>query len=276
MASTDIAFSSPGVPRVAGQRRRPRRFTLIELLVVVSIIAILAAMLLPALTKARSKARAAVCMNTLKQLGLGIAMYAEDHDSFYPAADNRLSGVACRGGANQCIQPACPWIETGGPLPGSHSGMRWWCNKMYEYIGYDDGFICSNPTALSDRDCEHRYLGCPVGYLVRTTYGMNKFREGTGAIPNKLSEFDGPDGKVMLGHTIAQEVDALIAKPTDARYLASPPIERFWKAYDSGAGGDCAGNTWSLGRNNFLMADMHVEMFDWFYARQHADGLFDR
>ena len=68
--------------------KRQKGFTLIELLVVVAIIAILAGMLLPVLSKAREKARRSNCQGNLKQIGLALIMYAGDYNGNLPAAGN--------------------------------------------------------------------------------------------------------------------------------------------------------------------------------------------
>ena len=99
---------------------RRNRFTLIELLVVIAIIAILAAMLLPALAKAREKARQSSCVNNVKQLSLGAMMYVDDNNEFFMP---RFQPIA--------IYPEPAGSVRWSPFPGAKGLLDVYINNSY-------------------------------------------------------------------------------------------------------------------------------------------------
>ncbi len=78
-------FTLVELPAVS--KRKSLAFTLVELLVVVAIIALLVSLLLPSLSRAKGSTRRVLCAGNLSHIGLGLIMYTEEHDGWYPAAE---------------------------------------------------------------------------------------------------------------------------------------------------------------------------------------------
>jgi prepilin-type N-terminal cleavage/methylation domain-containing protein/prepilin-type processing-associated H-X9-DG protein len=127
-----------------GNRNRRQGFTLIELLVVIAVIAILAAILFPIFAQARERARAISCTSNLRQLGIGLSMYAQDHDEVFPTAYSDYGRAP-----SQSAPPGGWWNKV---------GVWFWPQVVYPYFRSVKVFTCpSGATAYASRPYEGHY-----------------------------------------------------------------------------------------------------------------------
>ena len=155
---------TPKLPSEAFFSVKPR-FTLVELLVVIAIIAILASMLLPALSKARDAARRIQCLNNLHNVGTGIAIYLSDYDEQYPTNPIDTSSQFS-------------WLGKSGLGGYGTGGMQAQHRPLNEYIGMKTEHGEELPLAQCPKDFKSDFSNNSLYDERGTSYGHNGFQSG--------------------------------------------------------------------------------------------------